>query len=94
MRVYTKADTFASWQFGTTPYIPAPYQWYRRYKALEEYRVEGTHESWSYGYKPNFILEMRAWYCWTEAPPLDELLRQIARHTRQRSRAAFAVRRA
>ena len=79
MRVYTKADTFASWQFGTTPYIPAPYQWYRRYKALEEYRVEGTHESWSYGYKPNFILEMRAWYCWTEAPALDELLRQIAR---------------
>ena len=78
MRVYTKADTFASWQFGTTPYIPAPYQWYRRYKALEEYRVEGTHESWSYGYKPNFVLEMRAWYCWSEAPALDELLRQIA----------------
>ncbi len=79
MRVYTKADTFASWQFGTTPYIPAPYQWYRRYQALEKYQVDGTHESWSYGYKPNFILEMRSWYCWTEAPSLDTLLRQIAR---------------
>ncbi|MPZ20619.1 MAG: hypothetical protein GEV06_22310 [Luteitalea sp.] len=79
MKVYTKADTFASWQFGTTPYLPTPFQWHRRYEALEEYGVDGTHESWSNGYKPNFMTEVRAWYCWTDAPPLAELLRGIAR---------------
>jgi len=41
--------------------------------------VSGTLESWSNGYKPNFIAEMRAWYCWSEAPPLEDLLHAIAR---------------
>lgn len=77
--VYSKADTFASWQFGTFPYLPFPYQWYERYKALQQYGVDGTLESWSYGFKPNFVAEVRAWYCWTEAPPLEDLLRAIAR---------------
>jgi hypothetical protein len=79
MHVYAKADTWASWQYGTFPYLPFPYQWYARYQALEKYRIDGTLESWSYGFKPNFIAEMRAWYSWSDAPPLDDLLRAIAR---------------
>jgi len=79
MRVYAKADTWASWQYGTFPYLPFPYQWYARYQALEKYRIDGTLESWSYGFKPNFIAEMRAWYSWSDAPPLDDLLRAMAR---------------
>jgi hypothetical protein len=78
MKVYCKADTFASWQFGTIPYLPVPNQWYERYRALERYGVNGTLESWSSGYKPNFISEIRAWTCWTDAPPFDELLSSIA----------------
>jgi len=77
--VYSKADTFASWQFGTFPYLPFPYQWYARYQALEEWKIAGTLETWSYGFKPNWVAEMRAWYAWSDAPPLDDLLRQIAR---------------
>ncbi|MFN0167504.1 MAG: hypothetical protein ACKV22_13820 [Bryobacteraceae bacterium] len=77
--IYSKADTFASWQFGTFPYLPFPYQWYARYKALEEWKIDGTLETWSYGFKPNWVAEMRAWYSWSDAPPLDDLLRQIAR---------------
>ena len=77
--VYSKADTFASWQFGTFPYLPFPYQWHARYKALEKYGIDGTMETWSYGFKPNWVAELRAWYSWSEAPPLDELLRAIAR---------------
>ena len=79
MRVYAKADTFASWQYGTFPYLPFPQQWYARYEALEKYRIDGTMESWSYGFKPNFVAELRAWYSWTNAPPLNELLRTVAR---------------
>jgi len=79
MRVYSKADTWASWQYGTFPYLPFPYQWYARYQALEKYGIEGTMESWSYGFKPNFVAEMRAWYSWSDAPALDDLLRSMAR---------------
>jgi hypothetical protein len=79
MKVYAKADTWASWQFGTFPYLPFPYQWYERYRMLGKYGVEGALESWSYGFKPNFVAELRAWYSWSDAPPVDELLRAIAR---------------
>jgi len=77
--IYSKADTFASWQFGTFPYLPFPYQWYARWQALEEWKVSGTLETWSYGFKPNWVAELRSWYAWSDAPPLDDLLRQIAR---------------
>jgi hypothetical protein len=78
MRVFTKVDTFASWQFGTVPYLPCPYQWFERYNALEKYGVNGTMESWSSGYKPNFISELRAWSCWTNGLSRDELLDGLA----------------
>lgn len=77
--VYSKADTFASWQFGTFPYLPFPYQWHARYRALEEWKIDGTLETWSYGFKPNWVAELRAWCAWGDAPALDVLLRQIAR---------------
>jgi hypothetical protein len=76
--VYSKVDIFASWQFGTTPYIPAPYQWHRRYEKLQEFGVDGTLESWNNGYKPCFMTKTRAWYCWSEAPPIDTLLHATA----------------
>jgi hypothetical protein len=79
MRVYAKADTFASWQYGSFPYLPFPQQWYSRYEALAKYQIDGTMESWSYGFKPNFVAELRAWYSWTNAPPLNELMRAVAR---------------
>ncbi|TAM83331.1 MAG: hypothetical protein EPN47_04260 [Acidobacteria bacterium] len=79
MRVYAKADAWTCWQFGTFPYLPFPQQWYARYQALEKYGVDGTLESWSYGPGRNFISELRAWYCWTDAPPVNDLLRAIAR---------------
>lgn len=78
MKVYCKADAFASWQFGTIPYLPFPYQWHERYKALEKYGVNGTLESWSSGYTPNFMTELRAWTCWSDAPTLEELLGAMA----------------
>lgn len=77
--VYTNGDTWSSQQLGTFPHLPFPYQWYERYQAMEKSGVDGLLECWTPGLKPNFIVEMRSWYCWTGAPPLDDLLRQIAR---------------
>jgi len=45
---------------------------------LEKFGVNGTMESWSAGYTPNFMTELRAWYCWSDAPPPEELLGAIA----------------
>ncbi len=79
MKVYSNAQTFVCGaQFQTIPYHPFPYQWYARYKALEEYGVNGTLESWTTGFTPNFMSELRAWYCWSGSPSLDELLNAIA----------------
>ena len=78
MKVYSKVDTFASWQFGTIPYLPCPNQWYDRYLALEKFEIKGTLESWSSGYKPNFISEIRAWSCWSDAPSVKELFTAMA----------------
>ena len=79
MKFYCKADCFATWQFGTTPYLPVPQQWQRRYDRLREYGVRGTLETWSNGYKPNFIAELRNWSCWSNPLDQDVLLRSIAR---------------
>ncbi len=79
MRVYCNADTFVcGGQFQTVPYQPFPYQWYERYKALENYGINGTLESWTSGFTPNFMSELRTWYCWSDAPDLEELLGKIA----------------
>lgn len=81
MTVYSKVDCFATWQFGTIPYVPAPQQWQRRYDALAAHGVNGTLETWSNGYKPNFIAELRGWSAWSSPVPHDDLLRGIARRT-------------
>jgi hypothetical protein len=78
-KVYCKVDTFASWQFGTLPYLPVPNQWFDRYNALEKYKVNGTLESWSSGYKPNFISELRAWTCWSDSPSMESILAAMAK---------------
>ena len=78
MKVFSKVDTFVSWQYGTIPYLPCPYQWFERYSALEKYGVKGTLESWSSGYKPNFISKIRAWTCWSDAPSRDEIFATAA----------------
>lgn len=78
MDVYCKVDCFATWQFGTTPYIPVPQQWQKRYDRLAEYGVDGTLETWSNGYKPNFVADLRAWSCWTNPLDQETLLNSLA----------------
>jgi len=79
MRVYSNAQTFSCGaQLQTVPYNPLPHQWHARYEKLAEYGIDGTLESWSSGYAPSFMTELRGWYAWSDAPPLDTLLHQIA----------------
>jgi hypothetical protein len=79
MKVYTNSQTFSCGaQLQTVPYQPFPQQWHARYQKLKEFGINGTLESWSSGYVPCFVTELRGWYCWSDAPPLEELLLKIA----------------
>lgn len=93
MRVYSNAQTFSCGaQLQTVPYNPFPQQWHARYERLAEFGIDGTLESWSSGYAPSFMTELRAWYAWSDAPPLDELLRQFAARDFGAENAAAVVR--
>jgi hypothetical protein len=77
--VFAKADTSASWQFGSLPFIPAPQQWLNRYAALDAHKIQGTLESWTYGFQPNFVNNLRTWTAWSNAPEQEFLLRQMGK---------------
>lgn len=79
MKVYSNAQTFVCGaQLQTLPYHPIPHQWHERYTAMDALAIDGTLESWSTGYTPNLMTELRAWYCWSDAPPLESLLGAMA----------------
>ncbi|MBQ7897280.1 MAG: hypothetical protein IJ323_02530 [Clostridia bacterium] len=60
IRLYSMVNTGGlTWDFGTAPYEPFPYQWKKRYdnmkKCREEYGLCGIMESHHYGFYPSFI---------------------------------------
>lgn len=62
IRLYAMANTGGStWDFGTIPYIPVPYQWIRRYNTMKEchdkYGLCGVMESHHFGFWPSFVSE-------------------------------------
>ena len=63
-----------TWDFGTLPYEPFPYQWMRMYKnlfyAYENYGLCGLMESHHYGFWPSFVSQIAK-----EA--FDEIRKQI-----------------
>lgn len=91
MSVYCKADCYATWQFGTLPYLPCLQQWQRRYRGLAEHQIDGTLETWSNGYKPNLVAELRCWSSWSDSIDDDELLRLTARRIFGEGNEAQAV---
>jgi len=60
IKLYTMSNTGGTtWDMGTVPYEPMPYQWMKRYEALrkanEDWGLSGLMESHHYGYWPSFI---------------------------------------
>ena len=63
IRLYVMANTAGlTWDFGTLPYEPFPYQWMRLYKnlfyAYENYGLCGLMESHHFGIYPSFISKL------------------------------------
>ena len=83
LRLYSMTNTAGrTWDLGVIPYVPAPYQWIKRYegmlKANEEVGLCGTMDSHHFGFTPSFISDLAKWAFHTPKVDLDEVLHRIA----------------
>ncbi|MDD2403090.1 MAG: hypothetical protein PHI56_00930 [Victivallaceae bacterium] len=83
IRLYAMSNTGGcTWDFGTAPYVPVPYQWLRRYQALFEARNNfglcGLMESHHFGFYPSFISEFAKWMYWEPESDAETVLRKFA----------------
>lgn len=83
MELFTMCNTGGhTWDFGTAPYEPYPFQWAKRWTALvkahEDWGLSGLMESHHYGWYPNFVSEL-AKEAYTEGGlPIERHIRLIA----------------
>ncbi len=82
IKLYAMTNTGGlTWDIGTIPYEPAPYQWMKRYNNMREmhenYGLCGTMDSHHYGFYPSFISELAKWAFHKPTPDLNEMLRKI-----------------
>ncbi len=83
IKLYAMSNTGGcTWDFGTTPYVPTPYQWLRRYQALFDARNRfglcGLMESHHFGFYPSFISEFAKWLYWEPETDPETILRGLA----------------
>ena len=83
IRLYSMTNTGGlTWDVGTIPYEPAPYQWMRRYKNMNDahynYGLCGTMDSHHYGFYPSFISDLaKKAFCEPIPADLEAELRRL-----------------
>ena len=82
-KVYTMANSAGlAWDFGTIPYNPCPYQWRKRWQAVNEaqrtWNVQGVMECHHYGVWPSFITELEKEAFTEGGMDFDAHIRKIA----------------
>lgn len=86
IRLYSMTNTGGlTWDFGTIPYEPFPYQWQSRHdkiiEAKEKYGLCGLMESHHYGFYPSFISEICKWnFTDDKNKPKDMMKKIFASH--------------
>ena len=83
LRLYSMTNTAGrTWDIGVIPYVPAPYQWMRRYegmlKAHEDFGLCGTMDGHHYGFTPSFISDLAKWAFYSPNVDLDGVLHRLA----------------
>lgn len=82
IRLYGEVNSAGrTWDYGTVPYEPMPYQWIKRYEAMqkahEEWGLCGILECIHYGFHPSLISDLEKWAFFTPSYPLDEVLHKL-----------------
>ncbi len=83
LRLYTMSNTGGlTWDYGTIPYQPCPFQWERRYsgmrKAHRDWGLSGLMECHHYGWFPSFVSELEKEAFTEGGIPFGRHLRMIA----------------
>lgn len=83
LKLYTQAMAAGlTWDFGSVPYQPCPYQWKRRWDSLREanrkWNLTGIMESHHNGWWPSFVAELEKEAYVEGGIPFDEHIRRIA----------------
>ena len=72
-----------TWDFGTIPYQPIPYQWLARHRSLKRARddwgLSGLMENHHYGWTPSFIADLAKWSYWSPSPEGEDVIAALAR---------------
>ncbi|MCL2517965.1 MAG: hypothetical protein FWF15_05325 [Oscillospiraceae bacterium] len=84
LRLYSMTNTGGlTWDIGTIPYEPAPYQWMRRYaemqKAHDNWGLCGTMDCHHYGFWPSFISELAKWAFYKPSPDYETVLKMLVK---------------
>ena len=82
IRLYAMTYTAGrTWDFGTAPYEPMPYQWMRRYAGMSEaqkkWGLAGIMECHHYSYFPSFISKLSKHAFFTPEASYEDILRKI-----------------
>ena len=83
LRLYSMSNTGGvTWDYGSAPYQPCPYQWKRRYdaivKAHRDWGLSGLMECHHYGWWPSFVSELEKEAFTEGGIPFETHLRLIA----------------
>ncbi len=83
MKMYSMSNTGGhTWDFGTIPFDPFPYQWKKRFdavvKANDDWNLAGLMENHHYGWWPSFISELSKEAYTKGGMPFEEHLAAIA----------------
>jgi hypothetical protein len=96
IRLYTMCNTGGlTWDFGVIPYQPAPFQWGRRYAALNKARqdwgLSGLMESHHFGWWPSFVAELAKNAYWSGSEPIEDAALELARRDYGEAAASLVV---
>ena len=83
LTLFTQANAGGrTWDFGTAPYEPFPFQWRKRWAALvrahDDWGLSGIMENHHYGWSPTFVAELEKEAFTEGGLPFDAHLRLIA----------------
>ena len=83
LRLYSMSNTGGlTWDYGSIPYQPCPFQWKRRYdgivKAQKDWGLSGLMECHHYGWWPSFVSELEKEAFTEGGIPFETHLRMIA----------------
>ena len=83
LKLFTQANAGGrTWDFGTAPIEPFPFQWRARWEALvkanRDWNLTGVMENHHYGWSPSFLAELEKEAYTEGGMPFEEHLRAIA----------------